>query len=255
MLSGELYQLRDFFLANPKVALCFTGDVNSAYLLHVGRQCCSEMKAYYVKSEFQPQLELESALQVASQCNLELKVLHADMLGISRIKDNLEDRCYHCKKRLLSIIKKQARADGYDVLIDGANASAGKEVSCESSVLAELSIRAPFKEFGITKTKIRMLSKKARLSTWNKPNYPCLAAQVPTGIKIKRKDLLRIERAENELYKMGFTDFRLIIMGNTAKLQIVASQIENVVEYRQKILEILRPNFDSVLLDLDASRR
>ncbi|HVI42846.1 MAG TPA: hypothetical protein VM577_19745 [Anaerovoracaceae bacterium] len=180
MLSEGLYNLRDFFIGNPKVALCFTGGVNSTYLLYVGKQCGANIKAYYVKTALQPQFELDNALCLAKKFHASLTVLEADFLSDDIIVENQLDRCYYCKNKLLSIIKKQAEKDGPRVVVEGSNASDKSGRCLEILGVPELQVHSPLKEFGITKTKVRMLSKKAGLLTWDKPVYSCLAAHIPS---------------------------------------------------------------------------
>ena len=53
--------LDTFFKQNPKVALAFSGGVDSSYLLYAAIQSGAQIRAYYVKSMFQPQFEMEVA--------------------------------------------------------------------------------------------------------------------------------------------------------------------------------------------------
>lgn len=251
MLSNELYNLKEFFRDNPKVALCFTGGVNSAYLLYIGKQCGASIRAYYVKTAFQPQFELDNALRIARQFRIRLDILEYDMFQCKSIIKNNDDRCYRCKKEMLTVIQNQVMQDGLAVLVEGSNAS-DKTGGCpEFNANPKIAVSSPLKQFGITKTKVRILSKKAELMAWDKPAYSCLAAQIPTGIPITKEALRQIERAERELLNIGFTDFRVGLLGKTAKLKIPVSQMEIVVEKRSKIIERLKPDFDSVLLDLE----
>jgi ATP-utilizing enzymes of the PP-loop superfamily len=251
MLSDELYHLKGFFRDHQKVALCFTGGVNSTYLLYLGKQCGASIKPYYVKTAFQPQFELDNALRLAKQYRVKLEVLEFDIFKTQKIVANDSDRCFHCKKKMLSVIKNQAISDGFTVLIEGSNASDKTEECPELASNNKISVSSPLKEFGITKTKVRILSKKSELPTWDKPAYSCLAAQIPAGMSITREALRRMERAERELLTIGFTDFRVGLLGKTAKLKIPASQMEIAVEKRKSIIERLKPDFDSILLDLE----
>lgn len=42
-------ELKEFFAAHPKIALAFSGGVDSAYLLYAAKQLGAEVRAYYVK--------------------------------------------------------------------------------------------------------------------------------------------------------------------------------------------------------------
>lgn len=53
--------LQEFFAENPKVALAFSGGVDSSYLLYAATDCRAKVRAYYVKSVFQPRFELDDA--------------------------------------------------------------------------------------------------------------------------------------------------------------------------------------------------
>ena len=49
--------LKQFFENNPKVAVAFSGGVDSSYLLYAAIKYGCDVTAYYVSSQFQP-LEL-----------------------------------------------------------------------------------------------------------------------------------------------------------------------------------------------------
>ena len=60
-------ELSEFFRENPKAALAFSGGVDSAYLLYAALHFGADVRAYYVKSAFQPQFELADARRLAEQ--------------------------------------------------------------------------------------------------------------------------------------------------------------------------------------------
>jgi len=249
MLSDELYRLKVFFKENPKVALGFTGGINSTYLLYIGKQCGADIRAYYFKTAFQPWHELDNVMQLSKRFHVELKILEYDVFQNENIIKNNIDRCSLCKKKMFSIIRKQAIKDGFTTLIEGSDAS--EEVCTKFNLNSKVSLNSPLKELGITKTKVRMLSKKAGCLAWDKPAYSCLVAQIPVGTPITKEILQRIEHVERDLLMIGFTDFQIEIMGNSVKLRVPCSQMEDAVEKRRRIIECLRPGFDAVLLDLE----
>ena len=57
--------LEEFFTKHPVVAVAFSGGVDSAYLLYMACRYATKTKAYYVKSAFQPQFELDDAERLA----------------------------------------------------------------------------------------------------------------------------------------------------------------------------------------------
>ena len=59
--------LNEFFSLVPKAAVAFSGGTDSAFLLWAARECGCDVRAYYVKTAFQPQFELEDARRLASE--------------------------------------------------------------------------------------------------------------------------------------------------------------------------------------------
>ena len=117
-------ELKEFFQQCPKVALGFSGGVDSAYLLYAAVEHGAQVRPYFIKTQFQPQFELEDAKRLAAQLAVEeLTVLELDVLQVPHVAENGPDRCYHCKRALFGRLRDQALADGYTVLIDGTNAS------------------------------------------------------------------------------------------------------------------------------------
>ncbi|MGI6337214.1 MAG: ATP-dependent sacrificial sulfur transferase LarE [Eubacteriales bacterium] len=245
-------ELSAFFQEHPRVALAFSGGVDSAYLLYSAVKSAASVRAYYVKSAFQPQFELDDAKRLAAYLNADLTVLSADVLRCPQIAENPADRCYYCKKLLFGLIAEQAMKDGYETLLDGTNASDNAEDRPGMRALRELSVLSPLRECGLTKDEIRLRSKEAGLFTWNKPAYACLATRIPAGEPITSEKLERTECTENTLFSLGFTDFRVRSSGDTAKLQIQTSQLAMVLEKRREIVDELKKYYKSVLLDLEA---
>ncbi len=243
--------LRDFFERNPKAALAFSGGVDSAYLLYAAIRYGAQVRAYYVKSAFQPQFELEDAERLAQELGADMRVLNVNVLADPLVAANPPDRCYHCKKVIFTTILQAAAADGFTVLMDGTNASDDAGDRPGMRALRELSVRSPLRECGLTKAEIRRLSKEAGLFTWDKPAYACLATRIPAGVTITEEKLQKTERAEDYLFSIGLTDFRVRMMGDSAKLQVPEKQLPLVLEKRQEIVTELKKYYSAVLLDLE----
>ena len=247
-------ELKQFFEEHPEVAIAFSGGVDSAYLLYAAKRYGNRVKAYYVKTAFQPQFELEDAQRLAEELSAEIEVLKVDILCQSIIVNNPADRCYHCKKELFSRILKAAQEDGFSVLLDGTNASDEASDRPGMRAIRDLSVRSPLRECGLTKAQIRQLSKEAGLFTHDKPAYACLATRIPTGEEITIEKLQRTERAESFLSGLGFRDFRVRCQGDTAKIQVQETNLSLLMQHREAILTELKKYYTSVLLDLEVRK-
>lgn len=244
--------LREFFEEHPKAAIAFSGGVDSAYLLYAALKWGKDIAAYYVKSAFQPEFELEDAKKLAEQLHGQMRILPVDVLCDGAVTANGPDRCYHCKKQIFSRILEAAREDGFSLILDGTNASDDANDRPGMRALREMEVRSPLRECGLTKPEIRRLSREAGLFTWEKPAYACLATRIPTGEPITAEKLRRTEWAENYLAGLGLRDFRVRSLGDCAKLQLRQADLETVLSNRKEIVEKLKQHYSSVLLDLEA---
>ena len=190
-------------------------------------------------------------MALAASLGARLVFLRLSALEDETIVSNPENRCYFCKRRIFSAILKRAASDGYDLLLDGTNASDDLSQRPGSRALAELSVRSPLLEAGLTKAEIRRLSREAGLPTWDKPAYACLATRIPAGEPITREALARTERAESYLSSLGFRDFRVRTRGNGALLQVRQEDLPLVLSRREEIVNTLKSDYVSVTLDLE----
>lgn len=241
--------LIDYLKAIPKSALAFSGGVDSSYLMYAAAVCGMGVQAYYVNSQFQPQFEMDDAVGLAKALDVPLTVIKADVLACQAVRENPADRCYHCKRVIFETILQRAGDDGYTVLMDGSNASDDAGDRPGMRALRELKVLSPLREAGLTKAQIRTCSREANLFTWNKPAYACLATRIPTGTALDAKMLDNVEKAEVQLGKMGFTDYRARVVGDAAKLQLPAEQIPVAEQRHAELVKALSPWFQEVLLD------
>lgn len=271
--------LKDFFEKYRRVAIAFSGGVDSTYLLYAAKQYAEEVRAYYVNAEFQPRFELEDALRLARELDIDvaeggtrprelkisveegertqglharasMKILDLQVLSSREVRSNPANRCYYCKQGIFGAIWKAAKEDGFEVLLDGTNASDDAGDRPGMKALRELQVLSPLRECGLTKDEIRTLSKEAGLFTWNKPAYACLATRIPTGEEITQEKLQATEAAESYLFSLGFTDFRVRSSQGNARLQLREDQWELLIKHRREILAELSRYYKTVALDL-----
>ena len=244
-------KLSDFFKKNPKVAIAFSGGVDSAYLLYAASRYASDIGVYYVKSPFQPEFELKDCLSIASGLNIPVNIIELDILSDNNIITNPSNRCYYCKRKMFEAITKKAHCDGFSIILDGTNASDLDTERPGMTALKELSILSPLKLCELTKEDIRHLSKQAGLFTATKPAYACLATRIPCGQRITKEALAITEKSENYLTSLGFTDFRIRMNGQTAIIQIKPEQMNMIFTHREEIVSTLKQYYDKVLLDME----
>ena len=243
--------LEEFFIEHPKAAIAFSGGVDSAYLLYAANKYAKEFAAYYVKTAFQPDFELNDALKLSRELGARLHILCLDVLSCEQVASNPPDRCYYCKRRLFEAIAYRAHADGFDVLLDGTNASDDEGDRPGMKALSELSVLSPLRICGLTKAEIRELSREAGLFTWDKPAYACLATRHKKGQRITLSELSRTEAAEGFMAGLGFRNFRIRTIGNSAKIQVTSSQFPLLEDQWETVCKELSKSYDAVTIDTE----
>ena len=170
-----------FFHPDAESGGCVFRGTDSAFVLWAAKKYGCDVRAYYVRTAFQPAFEYEDARRLAKELDVPMTVVELDILSVPGAAENGPQRCYHCKHAIFTHLWKAAHADGYPALLDGTNASDDAGDRPGMRALKELEVRSPLRECGITKLKVRELSREAGLFTWDKPAYACLATRIPAG--------------------------------------------------------------------------
>ena len=109
--------------------------------------------------------------------------------------------------------------------------------------VAELHVVSPLRYVGLYKEEIRQLSKELGLTTWNKQSFACLSSRFVYGEEISPEKLSMVDKAEQLLLDLGFTQLRVRIHGTIARIE---------VGQRRQVSEALHGlGFSYVTLDMD----
>ena len=61
-----------------------------------------------------------------------------------------------------------------------------------------------------------------------------------------------VNQLADALFALGFTDFRVRVFGEAAKLQLPAEQMAQALEKRTDIVSAIKPYFATILLDMES---
>jgi uncharacterized protein len=89
----------------------------------------------------------------------------------------------------------------------------------------EHAVLAPLAEAGLAKSEIRALSKAAGYLLWDRPAAPCLASRVEYGRTVTREVLEQVERAEESLRRLGFSELRVRHHGELARVELARAEL------------------------------
>lgn len=257
-LEEKRARLYEILRACGSLAVAFSGGVDSSYLLKAAREVLGDqVLALTAESVFIPRRELAEAEAFCREQGVRLLLAPIDVLSLPPVAENPPDRCYHCKKGIFTKLRDLALAEGFPILAEGSNADDTGDYRPGSRAVRELKVRSPLLEAGLNKSEIRALSKELGLPTWDKPSMACLASRVAYGEALTPEKLCAVERAEEELHRLGFPQCRVRLHGSLARLELPPQEIGRLAddELRRSITDILRSSgFAYATLDLQGYR-
>jgi len=255
----KLDRLKTSLARMGSAVLAFSGGVDSAFLLRVGKDVLGEsFLAVIGRSASYPRSELLDARSLASACNVEWLEVDTRELSLPEYTSNPPERCYYCKRELFGRLKGIAAERGYAAVLDGANADDLADLRPGKTAAKELGVRSPLAEAGLSKGEIRFLSRRMGLPTWDKPAAACLASRIPYGDEITPEKLRQVERAESFLHRVGFRTVRVRHHGELARIELPLEDLATLAAeptLRSKVVDFLKEvGFTFVAADLAGHR-
>lgn len=253
-LERKMAMLRDIIRGLESVCIAFSGGVDSTFLTKVSKDLLGDnVLAVTAQSPTFPKRELEEAIAIARDLKVKHEVIESGELDIPDFLENKPDRCYYCKRDLFKRLLDVAHKYGIRYVLDGSNYDDMGDYRPGRKAARERGIRSPLCEVGLTKDEIRILSKNLGLRTWNKPSFACLSSRIPYNERITMEKLSQIERAEDALRDLGFSQVRVRHHNEIARIELMPDEFPMILDRskRTAIIEKLRSfGFLYVTLDL-----
>lgn len=259
MAVEKIEMIKKAIKARESAIIAYSGGVDSATLAALAFKVLGEKAlAVTIDSPLLPRQQLEAAVQTACEIGIKHKIIQFSQMNIPDFSVNQINRCYFCKKALLKTLTEFAEKMGYNVVLEGTNASEmhGENRPGYGAVKeAGKKVFSPFVELNVTKEEIRNIASDLSLSAAHRPSAACLATRIPYGQTITPETLKKIEKAEEFLFSLGFTQFRVRIHENLARIEVIQKEFEEAFRKREEISRYLKSvGFDYVTLDLEGFR-
>lgn len=203
-------QLQQFFADKEKVAVAFSGGVDSSLVLHAAASAIgnTNVLALHAKLVFQGAEEYAEVQGITGRIGCRLLALPINPLGWPEFVENPVNRCYICKRAIFKIFRERLAKEHIVHLVDGTNADDLLQFRPGLKALVEMNVASPLAQVGLGKVEIRAISKSLSLPTWNKPSASCLATRIDQGQEITAEKLTMVGAIEQFLRARGYSGCR-----------------------------------------------
>ena len=253
----KLKKLKSILSSLESVVVAYSGGLDSAFLLKTAVDTLGKntVIAVTARSGTYPYSEYKEARELSKKIGARHVTLQTNELNLKDFVRNPVNRCYYCKRELFKKLEGLRKKYNFQYVIDGTNYDDLSDVRHGMKAARELGVKSPLLDAGLTKTDIRKFSRALGLSTWDKPPLACLASRFPFGVEIGKDSLMKIEKAEDYIRKLGFKQVRVRLHGKIARIELIQNEFAKAMRLRTTITARLRKlGFVYVTLDLAGYR-
>ena len=242
-----------------RVIIAYSGGTDSAYLAWAAHTVLGDAAiAITADSASIPASHKRDAAAFARECGFRHEFIETHEFENPDYVKNDKHRCFHCKDELFQVLEAYAQRHGYDHIIYGVNTDDLGDYRPGQRAAKLHSVRAPLVDAGLSKQEIRELSRRAGLSTWDRPAAACLSSRIPYGTPVTVETIRTIEQGEEAIRALGFRQFRVRFHGDLVRIEIAKEELPNALtlEAAQAFTRIFRQlGFLYVTLDLEGYRQ
>jgi uncharacterized protein len=263
----KLAKLRAHLEAMGSVLVCYSGGIDSAFVLAVAHQALGARAVGMtaVSPSLAP-FEREEAVAVAEQIGARHELVESKEIDDPSYAANHTDRCFHCKSELYRLSAEKQSEWAIAAVVNGTNLDDLGDYRPGLEAAKQAGVRSPLVELGFTKADVRACAAAIGLSIWDKPAAACLSSRIPYGTQVTRERLAQIGALEGELHRLGLRQVRVrwhalsgdgerTKDGSMARVEVSKDELFAAFEARDAIVAAgKRYGFAYVTLDLQGYR-
>jgi len=254
-LLGKYETLQKVVASSPG-AVAFSGGADSSLLLKVVVDVFGPGSlAFFADSELQTDADRANAVRTARIIGANLRIVELNPTHWPDFAANSPERCYICKKKVYLLFKGLLPKKDM-ALLDGSNLDDLKQDRPGRRAIAELDVKTPLVEAGLSKDDVRRLGEFVGVPSWNRESASCLATRIPTGTMISSDNLRRVARYEKILTDYGLCGARIRLCADDLRsvgLELKKSDMTSIwrTEIKKKLVQDLeKSGIENIWLSL-----
>lgn len=254
----KLERLRAVFAEGDQWIVCFSGGVDSAFVLAVAvAERGDDVLALTAVSETLPDQEREDCMRQAASLGARHQLVESNEMEVEGFFSNPTNRCYFCKSELYRVARAAAKQMGCQHIADGVNVDDLGDHRPGLIAADEAAIVHPLVAAGMTKADVRGAARALGLDVWDKPAFACLSSRFPYGTRITPERLDMVGTVERLLKALGFRQYRVRYHGEVVRIEVRPEDLPRLVgePIRSQVVQTCKDvGFRYVTLDLQGFR-
>jgi uncharacterized protein len=253
-IAGKLAALRARLADLGSVLVCYSGGVDSAFLLAAAHEVLGPRAVGMtaVSPSLAP-AEREDAIALAKRIGADHRLVESSEIEDPDYVKNAPDRCFYCKSELYRIAAAKRAEWGLAAIVNGTNLDDLGDYRPGLEAAKNAGVVSPFVDLAFTKADVRAGAQAMGLPVWDKPAAACLSSRIPYGTSVTRERLDRIGGFEAALRALGFRQVRVRYHDELARIEVDSSELLRAAEPTMAAAIVAagkRSGFRYVTLDL-----